>query len=88
MTLTDAILELKLIMKNDVHMFNYEMRKQMKGGPIGLRLTAQISVMWRDKEFTRRLSQTRVIQSLNERSRYVDDINMTVQATAPGLRLD
>ena len=53
-------------------------QKASEPGPIGLKLTevlAQIFIWW-DSEFANRL------EKMNER--YVDDINMAVQATKPG----
>jgi hypothetical protein len=69
--LTEALrVALKVVMKNHVYLFDNEIRKQSKGGAIGLRLTgilAQIFLMW-----------------LNER--YVDDIIIAAEATTPGLK--
>jgi hypothetical protein len=85
--LTEALrVALKMVMKNHVYLFDNKIRKQSKGGAIGLRLTgilAQI-FMWSDREFSRRLLQVGVIQRLNER--YVDDINSAAEATTPGLK--
>jgi hypothetical protein len=86
--LTEALrIALKVVMKNHVYLFDNEIRKQSKGGAIGLRLTgilAQTFMMWWDREFSRRLLQVGVIQRLNER--YVDDINIAAEATTPGLK--
>ena len=74
-------------MKNHVYAFNNEIRKQTKGGPIGLKLTvvlAQIFMIWWDQEFASRLKEVGIVQTMNKR--YVDDINIAVQATVPGLR--
>ena len=63
--LTEALrVALKVVMKNHVYLFENEIRKQSKGGAIGLRLTgilAQIFMMWWDREFSRRLLQVGVI---------------------------
>ena len=73
---------LTVIMKNHVYTFDGEIRKQVKGGLIGLKLTgvlAQIFMIWWDGEFARRLEILGIVQRMNER--YVDDINMAVEAT-------
>ena len=78
---------LTVIMKNHVYTFDNEIRKQTKGGPIGLKLTgvlAQSFMIWWDKEFAARLDEMSVVVRMNKR--YVDDINLAVQATPPGLR--
>ena len=77
---------LSVIMKNHVYMFNNEIKKQMKGGPIGLKLTgvlAQIFMIWWDREFARKLKEVGIEQRMNQR--YVDDINIAAKATVPGL---
>jgi len=78
---------LTLIMKNHVYTFDNEIRKQTRGGPIGLKLTgvlAQIFMIWWDKEFAARLDEMSIVVRMNKR--YVDDINLTVQSTPPGMR--
>ena len=80
---------LTVIMKNHLYTFDNEIRKQTKGGPIGLKLTgvlAQIFMMWWDKEFAARLDEMSVVVRMNKR--YVDDINLAVQATPPGMRYE
>ncbi|CAB4043091.1 Hypothetical predicted protein [Paramuricea clavata] len=45
---------LKVVIKNHVYLFDNEIRKQSKGGAMGLRLTgilAQIFMMWWDREY-------------------------------------
>ena len=78
---------LTVIMKNHVFTFNNEIRKQNKGDPIGLQLTgvlAQIFMIWWDKEFSARLDEMAIVVKINKR--YVDDINMAIQATPVGTR--
>ncbi|KAL9976409.1 hypothetical protein ACROYT_G013708 [Oculina patagonica] len=78
---------LSVIMKNHVYTFNNEIKKQTKGGPIGLKLTgvlAQIFMIWWDREFACRLKVVGIVQKMN--LRYVDDINVAAKATVPGLR--
>ena len=56
-------------------------------GPIGLKLTgvlAQIFMIWWDKEFAARLDEMSIVVTMNKR--YLDDINLAVQATPPGMR--
>lgn len=78
---------LSVIMKNHVYTFNNEIEKQIKGGPIGLKLTgvlAKIFMIWWDREFARKLKDVGIVQKMNQRS--VDDINVAAKATVPGLR--
>ena len=78
---------LSVIMKNHVYTFNNEIKKQIKGGPIALKLTgvlAQIFVIWRDWEFACKLKDIGIEQRMNQR--YVDDINIATKATVPGVR--
>ena len=78
---------LSVIMKNHVYTFNNEIKKQTKGGPIGLQLTgvlAQIFMIWWDREFTCKLKEIGIIQKMN--LRYVDDINVAAKATVPRMR--
>ena len=77
---------LTVIMKNHVYIFDGEIRKQMRDGSISLKLTgvlAQIFMIWWAGEFARRLESLGIVQRKNER--HVDDINMAVEATYPGL---
>ena len=79
---------LTLIMKNHVYTFDNEIRKQTRGGPIGLKLTgvlAQIFMIWWDKEFAARLDEMSIVVRMNKRYA-VDDINLAVQSTPPGMR--
>ena len=76
---------LTVIMKNHVFTFDNEIRKQTKGGPIGLKLIgvlAQIFIIWWAKEFAERLEEMAIVMKTNKR--YVDD--MVVQATPLGMR--
>ena len=78
---------LTAIIKNHSFTFDNEIRKQTKGGPIGLKLTgvlAQVFMIWWDKEFAARLDEMAIIMKMN--TRYVDDINMAIQATPLGMR--
>ena len=76
-----------VIMENHVFTFDNEIRKQTQAGPIGLKLTgvlAQILLIWWDKEFAERLNEMAIVIKMNKR--YVDDINMAVQASPLGMR--
>ena len=78
---------LTVIMKNHVSTINNEIRKQTKGGPIGLKLTgvlAQMFMIWWGKEFAARLDEMAIVAKMNKR--YVDDINTAIQATPVGMR--
>ncbi len=78
---------LTVIMKHHVYTFDSEIRKQKRGGPIGVKLTgvlAQIFMLWWDEELTSRLNAFKIHQKMSER--YVDDINIAAQPTRPGLK--
>ena len=78
---------LAIIMNNHVYTFDNEIRKQVRGGPIGLQLTgvlAQTFMIWWDKEFAARLKEFGIGKKLNER--YADDINIATRATPLGMR--
>ena len=78
---------LTVIIKNHVYTFDGEIRKQKRGGPIGVKLTgvlAQIFMLWWDEELTSRLNAFKIHQKMSER--YVDDINIAAQPTRPGLK--
>ena len=69
---------LTLVIKNHVYTFDNEIRKQTKGGPIGLKLTgglAQIFMIWWDNKFAARLCKMNIAVRMNKR--YVDDINLS-----------
>ena len=76
---------MQVVMTNHDYVFNGEIRKQSKGGPIGLDLTgsiAQVFMMWWDAEFKRRLSALEMDLMMDKR--YVDDINLALPPIAPG----
>ena len=67
----------KVIMKNHIYSFDGKMRRQSKGGPIGLDLTgdlAQIFMMWWERKYLEKLEQLDIRVPLY--TRYVDDIIM------------
>ena len=70
---------IKFIMKNHIYKINDKIKKQTKGGPIGLELTgdiAQIYMCWWDKQMKIRLAESNIILLLYKR--YVDDINFII----------
>ena len=67
---------LKVVMNNHTYKFNGCIRKQQKGGPIGLELTgnlAQVFMIWWDRTMITRLSDLGIVKRLCKR--YVDDVN-------------
>ena len=66
-------------MKNHIYKVNGIIKKQSKGGPIGLELTgdiAQIYMCWWDRQFRTKLAESNIILLLYKR--YVDDINLII----------
>ena len=77
---------IKLIMNNHIYQFGNTIKKQSKGGPIGLELTgelANIFMCWWDKQFLSKLKKLGIKVLLYRR--YVDDI--TISFVAPDHRL-
>ena len=67
--------------------FDGQVKLQSKGGPIGLQLTgvlAQLFMVWWDRQFKIRMDENGL--GLRMYKRYVDDINVIVNATRPGLK--
>ena len=85
--LTEALrVVLTFIMKNHVYKFDGTVRKQAKGGAIGLQLTgvlAQIFMVWWDREFKARVERLGI--PLYMYKRYVDDI--IVGTVEPGAKI-
>ena len=70
---------MKLIMQNHIHVYSFNgmLRKQTKGGPIGLELTgdvAQIFMNWWDKKMKIKMIEENITVLIYKR--YVDDINI------------
>ena len=68
------------IMKNHLYKFDSKIKKQAKGGAIGLELTgdvAQICMMWFDQQLKQKIEDQGLCVLLYKR--YVDDINMVLQ---------
>ena len=76
--ITEALrIVIKFIMKNHTYQFDNKIRKQEKGGAIGVELTgelAQIFMIWWTKQFQRKTDQEGVRIHLYKR--YVDDMNL------------
>ena len=88
--LTEALrVVLKILLETHTYDFAGEVRRQRKGGAIGMEVTgviAQIFMVWWDKELRRRLEAVNLQVRLYER--YVDDTNMVVARTEVGTRYD
>ena len=70
---------IKFIMGNHIYNINGKLKRQTKGGPIGLELTgdiAQVYMSWWDKQLIRKLAESNIILKLYKR--YVDDINFII----------
>ena len=70
-------------------MYDDKIKLQTQGGPIGLQLTgilAQLFMIWWDKQIQTTMKQLGL--ELRMYKSYVDDINMVMKATKPGLRFD
>ena len=79
MMATALVIAIKFIMKNHIYIINGKLKRQTKGGPIGLELTgdlAQIYMSWWDKQLKVRLAESNII--LRVYKRYVDDINFII----------
>ena len=78
---------IQFVMENHTYRFNGQIRKQTKGGPIGLDLTgsiAQVFMIWWDKEFIKRITELQI--ELDMDTRYVDDIDVALPPVANGSR--
>ena len=80
---------LSYVMKNHVYLFDGGMRKQIKGGPIGLKLTgtlAQVFMVWWDGKFREKIGSLNMEILLYKR--YVDDINICSYEVEPGTKYE
>ena len=69
-------------MKNHLYIFDSEVYKQSRGGPIGLELTgviADLVMIWFDKHFIKAAEEAGINIVLFKR--YVDDVNLAVKLT-------
>ena len=72
---------IKFTMSNHIYRFDDKIKKQAKGGPIGLELTGEVALIfmaWWDKEFKRKLRENDL--QVYAYQRYVDDINIVVKS--------
>ena len=78
---------LLFIMENHMYTFNNKIRLQSRGSPIGLELTgvlAQLFMVWWDRQFAKKVEDNGL--TLRVYKRYVDDINVIMNAPSSGLR--
>ena len=72
------------IMKHHIYIFDSKIKKQSKGGAIGLELTgdlAQVYMAWYDRQLRRRMDDRGIQVLLYQR--YVDDINLVFKVPHP-----
>ena len=73
-------------MESHVYVFGTDIKLQRKGGPIGVHLTGtieQIFMLWWDRELKTRMENLKIECRMYKR--YVDDINMAIEITLPGI---
>ena len=78
---------LELLLQKHCYRFNGEIKKQKKGGPIGLDITgviAKIFMCWWDERLLEGIRKAKIEVFLYKR--YVDDINTCVEVVKPGMR--
>ena len=78
---------LELILTKHVYIFNNEVKKQERGGPIGLDITgevAKIFMCWWDDRFKEKLRNIGIEVYMYRR--YIDDINTCVDVIEPRAR--
>ena len=78
---------MKHVMKNHTYNYANTIKRQARGGPIGLDLTGsitQVYVIWWNNELRRRLTSIGI--SLCMKKCYVDDVNYGLPPTPPGAR--
>ena len=74
-------------MKNHLYTFDHKIKLQLKGGPIGLELTgvlAQLFMVWWDRQFKTKMDENGL--RLRMYKRYVDDVNVVINAPRAGLK--
>ena len=70
----------EFVMRNHMYTFSGQLRRQARGGPIGLALTgdvAQVFMCWWDGEFIRRMEEAGIDVILYKR--LVDDVNLVLK---------
>ena len=78
---------LKALLETHIYEFAGALRRQRKGGAIGMELTgvvAQIFMVWWDRQFIHKLEQINIRLKLHER--YIDDSNISTKRTEQGAR--
>ena len=73
---------LKTLMETHTYDFANVIRRQTKGGAIGMELTGIVAQIF--KEFTKKLQNINIQLKLHER--YVDDTNLVTKQTEVGVR--
>ena len=80
---------LKALLETHTYEFAEVVRRQTKGGAIGMELTgviAHIFMLWWDRQFTNKLERIGIRMKLHER--YTDDTNVATKQTEKGARYD
>ena len=80
---------LKTLLETHTYEFAGEIRRQTKGGAIGVEVTgvvAQVFMVWWDRQFTAKLDPIGIRLKLHER--YIDDTNMVTKQTEKGAQYD
>ena len=85
---TEAMkIALSFIMKNHLYPFDHKIKLQLKGGPISLELTgvlAQLFMVCWDRQFRTKMDENGL--RLRMYKRYVDDVNVVINAPRAGLK--
>ena len=80
---------IKLVMNNHFYSFDNDIRKQLKGGAIGNKLTERgwkLLMKRHDKKYLKLLSKLKIENELFKR--YVDDTTDCLAALSPGVRFN
>ena len=75
---------LRQLLVTHTYDFAGEIRLQKEGGAIGLEITAQIFMVWWDRQLIRKLDEVNIQLNLHEQ--YVDDTNVATKRTPIGAR--
>ena len=80
---------MKALLETHVYEFANELKRQRKGGAIGMEITgvvAQIFMVWWDRQLQNRLDEVDFKLKMHER--YVDDSNVVARQMEVGARYD
>ena len=80
---------IKTTFGNHIYLFHNKLFKQLKGGPIGLRLTGVVARIVMDqwaRRFREVLENNQVTVHLFRK--YVDDVNLAISRIATGMKWD